>query len=125
MLIEKLNAISEDKIIAIRGGGIHTIELLNAIGSIGERISYIIDRDKSSAAFFKGFKVIPPDDIAHIKIDVLIISSLTYREEFKKEALEYPQEVEIIDVYDLLEAEGIFLDKGFYELNYLECDFEE
>ena len=125
LLLEKLDSIADGKIIAIRGGGTHTVEMLNAIGNIGERISYIIDKDLSSAKIFKEFEVILPEQAVNKKIDVLIISSLRYREEFKQEALKYDQDIEVIDVYDMLESEGIFLERGFYEPNYIKTDFVE
>jgi hypothetical protein len=118
-----IHAIPDDKVIAIRGGGLHTIELLNALGKTGERVQYIIDKNKDTKSMFYGFNVISPEERALYDIDAIIISSLRYRKEMIAELKQAGEKAEIIDIYDLLEKQGLSLDRGVYERRYSEEDF--
>jgi len=118
-----IHAIPDDKVIAIRGGGLHTIELLNALGKAGERVQYIIDKNKDTESMFYGFNVISPEERKLYDIDAIIISSLRYRKEMAAELEQAGEKAEIIDIYEILEKQGLPLDRGVYERQYTEEDF--
>lgn len=128
-LRECLEAIPQDKIIAIRGGGQHTVGLLTALGQAAVRIRYIVDRDKENCRRLVGreglyTEIITPEEMAERKIDTVLLSSLVYRKEMKEELNKIEQNYEVIDVYDLLEARGILLDCAFYANRVLPEDYE-
>lgn len=128
LLKEVMTKISENQTIAIRGGGVHTVELLHALGRDAARVRYIIDKNKEIEREFKGpglyLDMITPDEMREKHIDVVIVSSFRYREEIKKELMQAENRYQIIDIYDMLEEQGIFLDRGFYEQRILKEDYE-
>jgi hypothetical protein len=125
LMKEKLENISDDKIIAVRGGGEHTIELLGHIGPYAEKIKYIIDQSLDNRQHFLGFTMIHPDEIEKYGIDVIIISSIKHRSTWKEEIANLNKKYEIIDIYNELEARGIdHGNRGFYENVFIESDFE-
>lgn len=127
LLKEAVAEIAENQVIAIRSGGMHTIELLSALGKDAARVRYIIDKNKEIESVFKGpglyLDVITPDEMQQNHIDVVIVSSFRYREEIKEELLRSENKYQIIDIYDMLEERGIFLDRGFYEQRILPEDY--
>lgn len=128
-LRECLEAIPQDKIIAVRGGGQHTVGLLTALGQAAVRIRYIVDRDKESCRRLVGreglcTEIITPEEMAERKIDTVLLSSLVYRKEMKEELNKTEQNYEVIDVYELLEAQGILPDRAFYVNRVLPEDYE-
>lgn len=129
-LLQKAVAqIAENKVIAVRGGGKHTSGVLAALGAAAARVKYIVDRNTVSDVHFEGpglhLEVITTDEMQKRRIDVVIISSLPYRNEMKAELLETGIKYQIIDVYEMLEEEGIFLDRGFYQINLQQEDYVE
>lgn len=131
LLRDAVAEIPRNKTIAIRGGGQHTIELLSVLGKDAARIRYIIDI-KKGMEFTKEFRgpglyleVIAPNEIGEKKIDVVIVSSLRYRKEIKEELIQMRSKFQIIDIYEMLEEQEIFLDRGFYELRILPEDYAD
>ncbi|MDE6433444.1 MAG: polysaccharide pyruvyl transferase family protein [Lachnospiraceae bacterium] len=105
--------------IAIRGAGVHTIELLKLLGSTDFSILCIWDI-KISSPFFEEYPVIK--DICELKkygVDTILLSSWKYRGEMAEDAREQlkknqMQDIEIIDFYEQLQNEGIPIDSEFY-----------
>jgi len=125
LMKEKLRNIPDDKIIAVRGGGEHTIELMSHIGPYAEKINYIIDQSFNNKQHFLGVTMIHPEEIENYGIDIIIISSIKHRFTWKEEIKNLNNKYEIIDIYDDLEERGIYLgNRGFYEKVFIESDFE-
>lgn len=127
LLCRAVSEIPENQVIAVRGGGRHTSGLLYALGEAAARISYVVDRNSASDVCFEGpglhFDIITPEEMEGKKIDVVILSSLRCRKEMLQELLKMQSDYKIIDVYGMLEEEGIFLDRGFYQPNLIEEDY--
>ncbi len=115
--------ILDSDILAIRGGGIHSIRLLMLLDETSrKKISYIVDRDIECYAGKLGIKVISPEKINDYNINKIIISSFDYRYIWIEECKSNSQ-IQVIDLYDLFEREGIMCQKEFYKLEFAECDF--
>lgn len=111
-------------ITAIRGGGAHTEKLLMLLsGDIREKIDYVIDSNRECAASNLGAKIILPEEVSEYKIDCVIISSFVHHNEWKRE-FENFSKMHIVDIYEILEKEGILCKREFYFANYTREDFE-
>lgn len=124
---EILNNIFKDiptgKIIAIRGGGIHTLRLLMVLDSTQRaRVNYIIDKNELCLAGKMGIKVLNPETLHGIKIDYFVVSSYGYRKQWKKELTQLNCG-NVIEIYEQLEKEGIICNKEFYKKDFVEEDF--
>lgn len=119
LLRELVAEIDEDKVIAIRGGGEHTVYMLGILGADMHRIRYIVDKDTSHSELFDGpgfrGKIITPSEMKSVKVDVIILSSFNYRDEMRKELEEGGKKYQIIDIYKELELRGIAWECAFYE----------
>ena len=128
LLREAVSKIAADKVIAVRGGGEHTIYLLGIIGKYLHRIKYIVDQDISHPELFEGVgfhgQLISPEDMQSKKIDVVILSSLKYLGEMRKEMEQSQKNYQVIDIYEELEKRGIAWEGAFYEGTIIAEDLE-
>lgn len=118
--------IPEYKIIAIRGGGIHTLRLLMLLSSVQrERVSYIIDRNPNCFACKIGIKVLRPEEMQNINLDYIIVSSYEFGEQWKAELSEENRtnSVTIIDPYEEFAKNDIVCKKEFYKKDFIREDF--
>lgn len=118
--------IPEYKIVAIRGGGIHTLRLLMILSSAQrERVSYIIDRNQNCFACKIGIKVLMPEDLKSINLDYIIVSSYSFGQQWKSELIEQNRQnnISIIDLYEELAKKGIICNKDFYKKDFIREDF--
>ena len=126
-VIEKtFEQIPKDNIIAIRGGGIHTLRLLMLLDvDQRKRISYIIDINPDCVACKLGLKVLLPKDLHSINLNYIIVSSYDFRKQWKAELSEQntAKTISIIDLYEELAKEGIFCKKEFYKKEFIKEDF--
>lgn len=111
---------------AVRGGGMHTEKLLTFLDDdVRERIGYVIDCNKECAASRFGVRIIPPEEIDEHGIECVVISSLKYREIWKKE-FEGNERLRVFDFYAAMEAAGIACDKEFFlTQDYQRQDFAD
>lgn len=123
-----VESLPAEQTIAIRGGGNHTIHLLEILGDLCSRIVCIADKGMVGQEII-GIPVISPSQLAEVNPDVVILSSLVYRQEMKEELK--AGRWKVYDVYDELERQGIAYEwvagvstKGFYEPRYEDSDFE-
>lgn len=115
----------KDAVIAIRGGGEHTENLLRIIGD-SLHITYIIDRKLSQINMHNAYQYLLPEEVADKEIDVVILSSYGHRKDMKKELEQNQKDYVIIDIYDELEKRGIILNQPFYGAELIEPqDFEK
>lgn len=71
---------------AVRGGGIHTERLQMFLdGDVREQINYVIDGNRECEASYLGVKVISLDELEEYGVEVVVVSSFKYREDWKKE----------------------------------------
>lgn len=101
------------KNVAIRGGGIHTIELLKIIGREASVVCiwdpYSRDDYLEDIPLVKCF-----DDIKKYGSNLVLISSYKYRNEMLREIDELGCNIEIFDMYGEMAKEGIVYDSEFY-----------
>ncbi len=126
-VIEKIfEQIPKDNIIAIRGGGIHTLRLLMLLNAEQRRrISYIIDVNPNCVACKIGIKVLLPNDLQSINLDYIIVSSYDFGKQWKAylSAQITTNTINIVDIYEELAKEGIFCKKDFYKKDFIKEDF--
>lgn len=116
ILKEYVEGISDDKCIALRGGGEHSLMLLSGLEEAAEKIKYIVEKKNEKNDQFLQ-ETIALKDINNYNIDIIIISSYKYRKEMKQELMDIGYKSEIIDIYDLLEEKyNIVLTTSFYDL---------
>lgn len=119
-----VDRIPEKSIVAVRGGGFHTLRFLMLLNDTQrQKIHFIIDRDKQCVAGKIGKPVLTTDEMQNEKIDCLIISSYDYRRQWKEELL-LANYSNVIDIYEELEKEGIYCNKEFYKKNFINRDFD-
>lgn len=121
-LIQKLFSEFEMKdIVAIRGAGKHTLELMGCLPLEQKRkIDYIIDKNKVNYTYFEhSYKCIPEDDLKETKVSYVIISSFSYKEEMKRDIKKQNVEVKVIDLYEYFLLNGLKLEKVFYDKKFV------
>lgn len=97
--------------VGIRGAGVHTKRLLEALRVSDKNIVGIYDQG-AVEPYFCGYPLYPASDIDTEKLDCIIISNYFYRDEIKKELAGSP--VPVVDLYDVLEKRGLALRGPFY-----------
>ncbi|MDE7239161.1 MAG: hypothetical protein K2N41_05550 [Lachnospiraceae bacterium] len=114
-IADEMAKCGKDKVLAFRGGGVHTSELLKTLWQKGVDINfkYIIDKNPKESVD-TGISYILPDAIGDYKIDIIVISSYKHRRDMLRELQEADFRGEIIDIYDMLEKHDIYLDAAFY-----------
>lgn len=117
-MCELIDGISENKIIAIRGGGAHTHMLLSILGNRGERIKYIIDKKQVDIDEYRQTCILL-NDIEKYDIDVILVSSYAHKGEMIEDLyFNYNIKSEVIDLYEYTAKNGgvIFLDVFYHEI---------
>lgn len=116
--------IPSDGVLAIRGGGMHTIRLLMLLEEeLRRKVRYIVDADSGCFAGKMGIKVISQEEMKDYHIDFLLLSSYQYKDVWKEELSSF-SDIKIIDMYDIFEENGIYCNREFYHLTYEKEDFE-
>lgn len=106
--------------IAFRMGGSHSMELFAILTTENkEKLAYIIDRNYNCGCQVLGLPIIPVEKMAEVDIKAVILSSFDHLEELRKEIPTYPEGIDILDIYELLENKGIHCDQNFYSVNYM------
>ena len=107
------------KIVAIRGAGGHTDELLSILSGTDIDIRCIWDKN----AKFDKYKELPVvksiTDPEISKVNAILISSWKYREEMKEDVFEEVerykiQGIDVIDLYEELQQKGIPIDSEYF-----------
>ena len=68
--------------------------------------------------------IIPVEDIGKYPIHTILLSSKKFAEEFRKEAMDYPAYIQVVDVYQYLEENGIIEKYPFYYFQPDEEDYD-
>lgn len=82
-----------------------------------KKVHYIIDNGMEDGKQ-GGFEVIGESRIEEKAIDGIIISSRVYRKEIAGILRERHENIKYLDLYEVLEHEGIYLDVNYYRLNH-------
>lgn len=105
------------KKIAIRGCGIHTVELLKVM-DFQPDIEAFYDRKISDDTFYdwndKLYPLLSTEKLAETSAEILLISSYTHRKEIRKEVEQYCKNILIFDLYEELNQRGINMQEAFY-----------
>lgn len=114
-IVDILSEISEKSRIIIRGGGIHTEELLKLIdkksGKTGLNIIGIVD-DAMQGRVIQGIPVISRAKGMRMEYDMVMVSSFTYAKEM---CMDYDTEkIRVWNLYDDLLKRGYVLEAPFY-----------
>lgn len=127
-LVKKLFDDSAKKdVVAIRGGGLHTLGMWFALDwEQREKIRYIIDIDKECPAARLGVEIISPEILYQKKIDVIVISSFDYEDDWYEELIKITNSAYIIRLYKYLRDYGVTCDRPYYheEISYEDVAWE-
>lgn len=111
--------------IAFRGGGLDTGRTLLFYKKELQGVKYIIDQNENCQCSKLDITIIPLDDIGKYPIHTVVFSSKKYASEFREELRNYPSYIQVIDVYQYLEDNGINEKHPFYYFQPDEEDYEE
>lgn len=116
--------ITDEEVIALWGGGLSSLRLLMLLDETSrKKISYVIDEDKECYAGKMGIKVIFPGEMKECQIDKVMIVSCDRHREWKTEC-NSDFKANVVDLYEILEQQGIECQKDIYDLEYADEDFE-
>lgn len=107
------------KHIALRGGGVHSVELLKIIGNTDIHVSCIWDKNMPEG-LIEGYPIVKEvSELVNQKVEAILISSWKYRHEMKEDITKEFHEkgitnIMVVDFYEELERQGIPLDSEFF-----------
>ena len=110
---EIVDFLNSHNCVAIYGNGRHTKMLMKDYVYELKDIKYIIDNfsDKS----FGGYAIITENQIENCKIDGVIISSIAYKEDMKKNIRNNHPYTDYLDINEKLEEHGIIIKNAYYQ----------
>lgn len=109
----QLNKLLKGKKVVIYGGGEHTYELLNML-SDDIKVTYITGKNVNPWFKFT-IPFVKADRLQDMQADVLLLSSYKYRDSMKQDTLSLMNRMEIIELYDYFETQGLSLKREFYK----------
>lgn len=104
-----------DNSIAIRMGGEHSEELLRVMTKENrKKIACIIDANPDCRCSCLGYPIITLNEVNKVSVKAILLSSYVHLKILKEEAKGYDKNIEILDIYDYLEKNGIICEDRFY-----------
>lgn len=107
----------KNKVVAIRGCGVHTQELLK-IMKFPCRIAAFYNSASVNEGKYewegKSYPILPSKQLTNTSADAVIISSFRHRKTIKEELENLCPKIPVIDIYAELYKEGINLQEAFY-----------
>ena len=100
--------------LGIRMGGKHTEYLEYILRDMGRKCDFIVIDNNKNCRVAKNHTVISIDEMSEYKIKTVVLSSFVYIEELREESKYYSNEIKVIDLYRLLEQNGIECKQDFY-----------
>lgn len=101
--------------VAIRMGGDHSAELYTRLpDTYKKKIACFIDVNKNCVCERYGLPVMSLEQINDKHIKAIVLSSYKYIEMLREEAKMYANDIDVIDIYEALESNGIHCDDNFY-----------
>lgn len=117
LLVEKLfDSFSKTNVIALRGGGEATNEIIRHMGN-NNPVKYIIDNSINDEEGLPEFHYITMDELEQFSIDIIIITSYNFKEEMKRELKRkgyFKTKCQIIDLYQYFYENGLELDEDYH-----------
>ena len=110
--------------IAFRGGGLDNRRIFFFYKKELQGVEYIIDRSEDCQCSGLDIPIIPVEDIGKYPIHTILLSSKKFAEDFRKEAMDYPAYIRVVDVYQYLEENGIIEKYPFYYFQPDEEDYD-
>ena len=120
-----------DNSVAIRFGGMHSSKLYNLLSQKAKRkVGYFIDNDDKCLCAEFGKTILDTEKFIQsanvdFEVEAVILSSFDHLSELRNESRKYPSSIEIIDIYEILERDGICCRENFYEkMGMADMDYE-
>lgn len=112
-MIEILKTAAGKKVL-VRGAGRHTEQLLKFLqnNNISISIQALVD-NKMAGLTWNNIPIIAVENINEYEYDSVIISSYKYRHDMKEDFLNM-KDVQIIDIYDYLHKNNLYINKQYY-----------
>lgn len=121
---EIFDRIQNTEVLALRGGGFHTLHLLMPLKeSLRNKVKYIIDGDSKCLGGKMGIEVIPPDEMLQKGVTTVLISTYQYLREWEQELQSY-EGIKIINIYRILEEHGLPCEMEFCFEKFIDEDFD-
>ncbi len=102
---------------AIYANGGHTKMLMADYMYELKKVKIIID-NYSKECDENGFDIISDNQIYDREVDGIVISSFKFRKEIKQRLIEIVPEIPVLDIYEVIESEGINLKSDYYYNNH-------
>lgn len=120
-IINKMLEKYEENSVAVRVGGYHSLVLYHILSKENKRkIWGFIDRSDKCQCEKLGLPVIGPERVERLKdaggIKAILLSSYDIVKILRQEAKAYPAGMDILDIYDTFEKNGIRCDTNFYNV---------
>lgn len=111
-----LKLANENKKVAIRGAGEHTKNLLKLVPEL--KVEYIFDRniacEQECVINEKKYRIEPDNFVEGV--DCVIVSSFAHRIRMTNEIRNINQNIEIIDIYNILNSNGYCVNEPFFKI---------
>ena len=116
--------IQDTEVLALRGGGYHTLNLLMPLEEqYRNKVKYIIDGDRDCIGGKMGIEVITLDEMLQKGVTTVLISSYQYLQEWKEELESYGG-IRIINLYKILEERGLPCEMEVCFEKFVDEDFD-
>ena len=127
-IINKMLGNFGESSVAVRVGGYHSLVLYHILSKENKRkIWGFIDRSDKCQCGKLGLPVIGPEQMKSLKdagIKAILLSSYDILKRLRQEAKVYPTGMDILDIYDAFEKNGILCDTNFYNILGRDEDYE-
>lgn len=101
--------------VVVRMGGAHTERLLEHLSRENrKKIKCIIDKSAECQCKKFGYPIITPDKMDKTSISAIVLSSFDNIELLREEAKAYAKEIQVLDIYRLLELNGIHCEMDMF-----------
>lgn len=101
--------------VAIRTGGEHSAKLYESLSRESrEKIGYFIDSNTECLCKKFGLPILVLEEIQQYDVNAIVLSSFVFLEELRKEAKNYVENIEVVDIYKQLELNGMSVKKNFF-----------
>ncbi len=116
--------IKETEILALRGGGYHTLNLLMPLEErLRNKVKYIIDSNKECVGGKMGIEVITLVEMMQKGVTTVLISSYQYLQKWEEELKSYTG-IRTINIYQILKKSGLPCDMEACFERFMEEDFD-
>ena len=116
--------IQDTEVLALRGGGYHTLNLLMPLEErYRNKVKYIIDGDRDCIGGKMGIEVITLDEMLSKGVTTVLISTYQYLREWEQELQSY-EGIQIINIYRILKEHGLPCEMEACFEKFIDEDFD-